>query len=160
MSIRTVVTRGYGAGASIGAVVLRGYFAEATGAGGFKRGGSGGKRRHTPSLRYEDVTTGQVEEWWGRYDALVKLNARLKQEAHRVEVEAAAEIVARTIEAVEEAGRPDIARFDAMLAAVTEATRALTAAKVIAAAKRAVEEAERVLQAIEDENAAILLLLA
>ncbi len=117
---------------------------------GLPKGGHGRKK-------YQTLTRSQVETWWDKRDALQRRTERLQREEQREEVEASVEAVSRVLEAPEASGA---VQFDAMMAAVGRAIAARKAENVIAEAKGAELAAIAILEAIEDENAAVLLLLS
>ncbi len=122
---------------------------------GLPKGGHGRKK-----FRTGDLTRSQVEAWWDKRDALVARTKRLRHEEQREAVEASVEAVSLTLEAADGHSEALAQQFDTMIAAVERATKALSAQKVVAEAKKAAEAAAAILLAIEDENTAILLLLA
>lgn len=82
MSIRTVVTRGYGAGASVGAVVLRGYFPEPVmPSPGQPSGGTGGGGTYRDRPEY--FGRGAHGDPGGPDHSLAELE-RLREESERV----------------------------------------------------------------------------
>ncbi len=131
------------------------------------RGGSGGSTPPVTGLpkgghgrKKPTLSRSQVEAWWDKRDALVARTKRLQHEAQREAVELSLEAVSGVLEAADGHSEALTHEFNTMIAAVERATKALSAQKVIAEAKRAAEMAAAILLAIEDENTAVLLLLA
>ncbi len=131
------------------------------------RGGGGGSTPPVSGLpkgghgrKQTTLSRSQVEAWWDKRDALVARTKRLRHEEQREAVELSLEAVSGGLEAADGHSEALAQQFDTMIAAVERATKALSAQKVIAEAKKAAEAAAAILLAIEDENTALLLLLA
>ncbi|MGE5165133.1 MAG: hypothetical protein ACM3IH_14065 [Sphingobacteriales bacterium] len=162
MAIRNVVTRGYGAGASIAFVVTRGYSIGAAAAsvpvgdGMLQRG-----HRHADNWsrkKYDDF----IEAW--RAQQALEAKAAEAKGKRKVAVARAAKVAAEALEAAEfeaaEQEQIEAKRLEALTRLLHTAAQSGKANEQIARANAVYREAQAILREIaEDEEAIELLLL-
>ena len=137
MTIRQIVTAGYGAGASIGAVVLRGYFPEAA-AGGLRNYASTRRRERQPKRVNTRERLAESLSALRLADQAEAKASALPQKRQRREAAAATASIRASVRALDEVSASEEARIAAAAAALLrDAIEAEAAASFLAGLEEA-----------------------